>query len=259
MEKVAASFSGHPHLVASPNHQVFTLKHYAGDVTYDVNGFVEKNRDTLYNDLISLGQSSKCRFIQSLFPDDCGLANKKRPTSAGFKIKSSISELVEALSKCTPHYVRCIKSNNNKQAGEFDQNLVMHQVHYLALLENVRVRRAGYAYRQLYDKFYFRYRVCSSKTWPHWSGNNRDATSAILADCAVEETGYRLGHNKVFIRKPEVVSHSLLILRLLSSFAPFSLLIRFVGMNLKKKKGLLPRRDKREKVVRSRSQDSGVL
>ena len=32
----------------------------------------------------------------------------------------------------------------------------MHQVRYLGLLENVRVRRAGFAYRQFYEKFFYR-------------------------------------------------------------------------------------------------------
>ena len=84
------------------------------------------------------------------------------------RLQTSIAELVKALSRCTPHYVRCIKPNNNKAADQFDYPLVEHQARYLALLENVRVRRAGYAYRHPYEKFYFRYRVCSKKTWPKW-------------------------------------------------------------------------------------------
>lgn len=67
-----------------------------------------------------------------------------------------MAELVEALSRCTPHYVRCMKPNDNKQASQFDKNIVSHQTKYFALLENVRVRRAGYAFRKEYEKFYQR-------------------------------------------------------------------------------------------------------
>ena len=70
-----------------------------------------------------------------------------------------------------PHYIRCIKPNDAKSPVLFDQKLVEHQVRmirksndvdlisnaaqvaYLGLLENVRVRRAGFAYRQEYWRF----------------------------------------------------------------------------------------------------------
>ena len=60
---------------------------------------------------------------------------------------------MQALSACTPHYVRCIKPNDNKRPRDWDQKRVHHQVKYLGLLENVRVRRAGFAYRAPYDRF----------------------------------------------------------------------------------------------------------
>ena len=65
------------------------------------------------------------------------MASKKKPTTAGFKIKESISELVAALSRCQPHYIRCIKPNDKKAPNIFENDLNMHQVKYLGLLENV--------------------------------------------------------------------------------------------------------------------------
>ena len=46
---------------------------------------------------------------------------------------------------------RCIKPNEVKRAAVFSSDLVRHQVRYLGLMENVRVRRAGYAFRQKYE------------------------------------------------------------------------------------------------------------
>lgn len=84
-------------------------------------------------------------------------------------------------------YVRCIKPNEAKQPGEslistyllsppntavnilvslpftlslaghFDDVLVRHQVKYLGLMEHLRVRRAGFAYRRKYEIFLQRY------------------------------------------------------------------------------------------------------
>jgi hypothetical protein len=67
--------------------------------------------------------------------------SNKRPLTSGTKFKNSLSILLESLNQCSPHYVRCIKSNEKKQALTIDNERVRHQIRYLGLLENVRVRR----------------------------------------------------------------------------------------------------------------------
>ena len=52
-----------------------------------------------------------------------------------------------------PSYIRTIKPNHNKSPKEYDQKMVLHQIKYLGLNENIRVRRAGFAYRQTFEKF----------------------------------------------------------------------------------------------------------
>lgn len=79
------SFGSHAHF-ANGGANEFVIKHYAGDVSYNVDGFVDKNKDLLFNDLIEVGAMSNNRFISSLFPE-AGTLDKKRPTTAGFKIK----------------------------------------------------------------------------------------------------------------------------------------------------------------------------
>jgi myosin-1 len=126
-------------------------------VTYEAEGFCEKNKDTLFDDLIAVIQESENRLLVSWFPEDTKQLQKKRPTTAGFKLKSSCDALMDALSKCSPHYIRCIKPNDNKAYHDWDAQRVRHQVQYLGLLENVRVRRAGFAYRAEFDRFLRRY------------------------------------------------------------------------------------------------------
>lgn len=78
------------------------------------------------------------------------------------------------LSLCLPDFLtRCIKPNNQQQGGKFSSELVGVQARYLGLMENVRVRRAGYAFRQGYEPFLERYRLLSRSTWPRWSGGDR--------------------------------------------------------------------------------------
>ena len=79
----------------------------------------------------------------------------------------------------TPHYIRCIKPNDKKQRGLLDDDLVRHQVRYLGLMENIRVRRAGYAFRMEYDRFLERYKMLSKLTWPKFRGPPRDGARMV--------------------------------------------------------------------------------
>lgn len=49
--------------------------------------------------------------------------------------------------------MRCIKPNDEKSANLFDQTRIEHQIAYLGLLENVRVRRAGETLERSADGF----------------------------------------------------------------------------------------------------------
>ncbi|MGH0143983.1 UNVERIFIED_CONTAM: hypothetical protein FKN15_038913 [Acipenser sinensis] len=128
----------------------FIIHHYAGKVSYDINGFCERNRDVLFTDLIELMQSSEYAFIRGLFPESLNTDKKSRPTTASTKIKKQANDLVNTLMKCTPHYIRCIKPNETKRSKDWEESRVKHQVEYLGLRENIRVRRAGFAYRRLF-------------------------------------------------------------------------------------------------------------
>lgn len=79
--------------------------------------------------------------------------------TAGSAFKTSMIALVKTLNSKTPYYVRCIKPNENKAPVGIDYKRVVHQVSYLGLLENIRVRRAGFAHRQPYKRFLKRYKV----------------------------------------------------------------------------------------------------
>eukprot|EP00004_Rigifila_ramosa_P020324 TRINITY_DN526_c0_g1_i1.p1 TRINITY_DN526_c0_g1~~TRINITY_DN526_c0_g1_i1.p1 ORF type:complete len:1124 (-),score=315.94 TRINITY_DN526_c0_g1_i1:62-3412(-) len=189
----------------------FTINHYAGDVVYNANGMVEKNKDTVYIDMVQALQSSQIPWLVSLFPEDTSQGDKKRPTTASYKIKTSCTALVTALMGCAPHYIRCIKSNDNKRAGEFNDVRVKHQVKYLGLVENIRVRRAGFCYRAEFARFLYRYDILSKKTWTGrhggYRGDPRAGCEAICRELELEEKQWQLGQTKVFLRHPETLFH----------------------------------------------------
>eukprot|EP01137_Pigoraptor_chileana_P027899 Opistho-2@11102 len=201
LEKLNAAVSGNEHFNAIQG--AFIIQHYAGKVTYDMGGFCERNKDVLFKDLIIVMQSSQNAFIRSLFPDDVSSDDKKRPTTAGLKIKTQANALVDTLMKCTPHYIRCLKPNETKKAKDWEEKRVLHQVQYLGLKENINVRRAGFAYRQLFEKFLRRFAILTPETFPSWTGSPAEGVKFVLNKVDMDPSQWQMGKTKIFIKSPE--------------------------------------------------------
>jgi myosin-1 len=179
-------------------------------VLYNIEGMTDKNKDALLKDLLNLATGSSNEFIsQTLFPERIDPNSKKRPPTAGDKIKSSCNTLVTKLMQCHPSYIRTIKSNDNRSPSEFDEKRVLHQVQYLGLCENIRVRRAGFAYRTTFDKFVERfYLLCPTTGYAGeyiWNGDARTGTMEILKHNNIPAEEWQMGTTKVFIRHPETI------------------------------------------------------
>ncbi|EGV99903.1 Myosin-Ie [Cricetulus griseus] len=201
LQKLQMQIGSHEHF--NSWNQGFIIHHYAGKVSYDMDGFCERNRDVLFMDLIELMQSSELPFIKSLFPENLQADKKGRPTTAGSKIKKQANDLVSTLMKCTPHYIRCIKPNETKKPKDWEESRVKHQVEYLGLKENIRVRRAGYAYRRVFQKFLQRYAILTKATWPVWRGDEKQGVLHLLQSVNMDSDQFQLGKSKVFIKAPE--------------------------------------------------------
>ncbi|KDN41276.1 hypothetical protein RSAG8_07545, partial [Rhizoctonia solani AG-8 WAC10335] len=187
----------------------FLVKHYAGDVMYTVAGMTDKNKDALVKDLTDLIIGSGNAFLQSLFPDRPDPNSKKRPPSAGDKIKASAGALVENLMRSQPAYIRTIKPNQNRSATEYDNKAILHQIKYLGLQENIRVRRAGFAYRNTFEKMVERFYLLSPSTSYAgeytWTGDSRSGCEKILTDVGIAKEEWQMGVTKAFIKNPETL------------------------------------------------------
>uniref|UniRef100_A0A3B3SYU1 Osteoclast-stimulating factor 1 n=1 Tax=Paramormyrops kingsleyae TaxID=1676925 RepID=A0A3B3SYU1_9TELE len=201
LQKLQAAVGTHDHFNSFSSG--FVIHHYAGKVSYDINGFCERNRDVLFTDLIELMQSSEYDFIRSLFPENLNTEKKGRPSTASSKIKKQANDLVNTLMKCTPHYIRCIKPNETKRSKDWEESRVKHQVEYLGLKENIRVRRAGFAYRRVFNKFIQRYAILTVETWPHWRGEEKQGVQHLLRSVNMDTDQYQMGRSKVFVKNPE--------------------------------------------------------
>ncbi|KAH7097788.1 myosin-1 [Auriculariales sp. MPI-PUGE-AT-0066] len=187
----------------------FLIKHYAGDVMYSISGMTDKNKDALVKDLLDLVAGSGNVFLQNLFPDRPDPNSKKRPPTAGDKIKASAGALVENLMRAQPSYIRTIKSNQNRSATEYDTKAILHQIKYLGLQENIRVRRAGFAYRNTFEKMIERFYLLSPATGYAgeyiWQGDVKQGCERILKDSGIAREEWQMGVTKAFIKNPETL------------------------------------------------------
>uniref|UniRef100_A0A3B5PU45 Myosin IB n=1 Tax=Xiphophorus maculatus TaxID=8083 RepID=A0A3B5PU45_XIPMA len=187
-------------------HNCFRIQHYAGKVLYRVEGFVDKNNDLLYRDLSQAMYKANHSLIKQLFPEGNPVkVNLKRPPTAGFQFKASVGTLMSNLQTKNPNYIRCIKPNDKKASHIFNESLVCHQARYLGLMENVRVRRAGYAFRQAYEPCLERYKMLCKNTWPHWKGPARQGVEVLMTNLQVPAEEYSYGRSKIFIRNPRTL------------------------------------------------------
>ncbi|XP_020505561.2 unconventional myosin-Ih [Labrus bergylta] len=214
LERLEDKMGNHPHFVT---HKLadkmtrktlergdFRLLHYAGEVTYCVVGFLDKNNDLLYRNIKDLICQSKNAIVRECFstidPDSL-----RRPETVATQFKSSLLKLTEILMAKEAWYIRCLKSNESKQPGQFDEALIRHQVKYLGLMEHLRVRRAGFAYRRKYEVFLKRYKPLCPATWPHWNGVPADGVEVLVQHLGYFPNEYKMGRTKIFIRHPRTL------------------------------------------------------
>ncbi|CAA9999891.1 unnamed protein product [Nesidiocoris tenuis] len=214
LEKISEQLNQHEHFISHKkadnktkkimSREEFVLVHYAGEVTYDVNGFLDKNNDLLYRDLREMMSSTTNNIARVLFPKS-ELQSKKRPETAISQFKNSLNQLMSILMSKEPSYIRCIKPNDFKQAGVFSDEIVGHQVKYLGLMENLRVRRAGFAYRRQFEQFLQRYKSLCPKTWPSYKGPAKDGVRVLIQHLGYQPDEFRIGETKIFIRHPQTL------------------------------------------------------
>ncbi|XP_054884054.1 myosin VIIAa isoform X6 [Poeciliopsis prolifica] len=181
----------------------FGIQHFAGVVYYETRGFLEKNRDTLYGDIIQLVHSSKNKFIKQIFQADVamGAETRKRSPTLSSQFKRSLELLMRTLSVCQPFFVRCIKPNENKKPMLFDRELCVRQLRYSGMMETIRIRRAGYPIRYTFVEFVDRYRVLMPGVKPAYKQEDLRGTCQRIAEAVLgKDDDWQMGKTKIFLK-----------------------------------------------------------
>ncbi|XXG61768.1 hypothetical protein AAC387_Pa05g0296 [Persea americana] len=176
----------------------FTICHYAGDVTYQTELFLEKNKDYVIAEHQALLSASKCPFVSGLFPplsEDSSKSSKF--SSIGSRFKQQLQSLMETLSSTEPHYIRCVKPNNLLKPSIFENNNVLQQLRCGGVMEAIRISCAGYPTRRTFCDFIDRFGILAPEVL---DGSCDEVTACKRLLDKVDLKGYQIGKTKVFLR-----------------------------------------------------------
>jgi len=189
----------------------FTLKHYAGDVSYDTNDWLQKNKDPLENDLEEVIRASRNKVLGNLFAD---FALGGRNKGAAFitiasQYRTQLDDLLKTLQKTHPHFIRCIIPNHDQTGDYLTDPIVLDQLRCNGVLEGIRISRMGYPNRQKFADFLKMYYLLGDnvlKKSADPKGSCQKIMDQLVKEGVVEhkdekgQTNFQLGTSKIFFR-----------------------------------------------------------
>eukprot|EP00605_Chrysophyceae_sp_TOSAG23-4_P000749 GSChrysophyteH1.ASY1.ANO1.837.1 assembled CDS len=197
----------------------FCIQHYAGAVVYNVETFIEKNKDELPKEAVTLMQSSNVTLLSAIFivdvtdlndgtgPRRGSLIKDNVVKSVGSQFKGQLISLMEKIMQTKPHYIRCLKPNDENVPDNFNRVRTTEQLRYGGVLEAVRVARSGFPVRLTHSDFYARYRILSNpfhgmtKTLPRVLSVRKIAELALwTGKHTIPFQSVQLGLTKTFLR-----------------------------------------------------------
>merc|ERR1719328_815930 len=189
----------------------FAIIHYAGTVSYNVTGWLEKNKDPVNDTVVDILKQASNELLVHLWRDHPGQSappeeagGKKKKKGGGAKTVSSVylvqlGDLMNTLHSTEPHFIRCIVPNTHKQPGAVEPELIMHQLTCNGVLEGIRICMRGFPNRIMYADFKSRYQILGAAEIANAS-DNKTGAYALLDKIEFGRERYRLGHTKVFFR-----------------------------------------------------------
>nr|XP_020836630.1 unconventional myosin-Va isoform X3 [Phascolarctos cinereus] len=212
------------------SNRAFIIQHFADKVEYQCEGFLEKNKDTVFEEQIKVLKSSKFKMLPELFQDDekaispssatpsgrtplyrtpikptkvrPGQSTKEHKKTVGHQFRNSLHLLMETLNATTPHYVRCIKPNDFKFPFTFDEKRAVQQLRACGVLETIRISAAGFPSRWTYQEFFSRYRVLMKQK--DVLSDRKQTCKNVLEKLILDKDKYQFGKTKIFFRAGQV-------------------------------------------------------
>ena len=187
----------------------FAIIHYAGTVSYNVTGWLEKNKDPVNDTVVDVLKRGSCELMKLLWFDHPGQSappetEKKKKKKGGGKTVSSVylvqlADLMGTLNITEPHFIRCIVPNTHKKPLETETPLIMHQLKCNGVLEGIRVCMLGFPNRIRYADYKMRYMILGASHLAN-AANDKEGVKSLMTSINFEAEKYRCGHTMVFFR-----------------------------------------------------------
>jgi len=188
----------------------FAVVHYAATVSYNLTGWLEKNKDPLNDTIVELFKNGSNALLVKIFEDHPGQPTEVKKDSGGGRkkgggktvssfYKGQLDDLMKTLYATDPSFIRCVVPNTHKKPGMVEPGLVMHQYQCNGVLAGIAICRKGFPNKMLYPDFKSRYNILAAAGVAK-AKNDKSAAKAVLDAVKLEAEKYRLGHTKVFFR-----------------------------------------------------------
>lgn len=175
----------------------FILTHYAGDVEYNIDGWLSKNKDPLHDNLLRVLSSSSNELIHTFFDESDKIRGGSFRTASS-RHREQLVSLLDQLSSTNPHFARCIIPNNKKKSKDFDRKLILDQLRCNGVLEGIRIAREGYPNRIFFKEFFQRYKILSEDFAV--SPNSKKNCEFLLSTLHLDPSFFKVGSTKLFFK-----------------------------------------------------------
>lgn len=182
----------------------FCIKHFAGDVTYGTEGWLNKNKDPLNGDLMVLMQFSANTVLKELFSAEA------QPSGGKFKSNkfkgiitafcTGLDQLYEVLDNSALHFVRCFKPNDAKKGGDWQDDVILRQLHTSGVLDALRVARTGYPDRMPFEEFFGMYSFVGGMAKGGGDASVlKGKCNELCSKLQIPTKDFKLGREKIFL------------------------------------------------------------
>ncbi|CBZ54561.1 hypothetical protein NCLIV_049900 [Neospora caninum Liverpool] len=220
----------------------FLIAHTVGDIQYNAEGFLFKNKDVLRAEIMEIVQQSSNPVVAQLF---AGIVMEKGKMAKGQLIGSQfltqLQSLMELINSTEPHFIRCIKPNDTKKPLDWVPSKMLIQLHALSVLEALQLRQLGYSYRRPFKEFLYQFKFIDLAASENPNLDPKEAAQRLITSSKLPREEYEIGKTMVFLKQTGAKELTQIQRDCLSAWEPVVSVLEAFYVRQRNKKQLMKR------------------